>query len=650
VGVLLILIAVAGGALATYLYDDESPLLARVVVGVPLGLTLLGLAGFVLASGMGLSHASILLAAMVTLVPGILALRRAGGRLRSDVLVARDMVLGRARHPDRWTITLTLLAGAAVWLVRRLYERAMLEGADGSISTGVDHNIGDLPFHIAVINSFVHGRNFPPEHPELAGVRLTYPFLVDFVGAMLVGAGAGLRDALFAVNVTLALALVALVFRWASHVTRDRLAAVITAFLIFFSGGFGFRLLLRDTDATAGGLVGLLRHLRHDYTILATGELRWGNVFITMLMPQRSILMGMPLVLAVWVLWWQALGPEAADQEGDRRRIRRLLAGAGAMTGLMPLVHSHAFAVTMAVAVVVAVAGGRMRDWGSFFFPALALSIPQILWIAVGHSLQAGRFLAWHLGWDRGPRDPLWFWLDNLGLYIPLLIVALVWGWRGGWLSRRLLLFYVPFLACFLVPNVLQLSPWIWDNIKFLIWWHVASAPLIALLLVRVWRRGGVWRTAAGLAFVLLTLSGALDVWRVASKAIEIRIYDAAAVAFGHRIRAVTPRGSIVLHAPTYNSEVYLAGRRSVLGYPGHTWSQGLDAGTRGEDVRAIYAGGPDAAGLLSRYGVGYVLIGPRERELESGIADAFFDRLRLIAESADYRLYALESRDASHP
>jgi len=292
------------------------------------------------------------------------------------------------------------------------------------------------------------------------------------------------------------------------------------------------------------------------------------------------------------------------------------------------------------MAVAAAVLGRRLRDWRSFFVPALVLSVPQLVWLAVGASVQAGRFLAWHLGWDRGTRNPLWFWLDNLGLFIPLLIMALAWGWRGGWLSKRHLLLYVPFLACFLVPNVLQLSPWIWDNIKFLIWWHVASAPLVALLLARVWRRGGAWRAAAGLAFVLLTLSGGLDVFRVASKTIEVRIYDAAAVAFGHRIRAVTPPGSIVLHAPTYNSEVFLAGRRSVLGYPGHTWSQGLDAGTREDDIRAIYAGGPAAAGLLSGYGIGYVLVGPRERDLDSGIDEVFFESLRLIAESADYRLY----------
>ena len=598
---------------------------------------------------MGLTGASIALAAAAALAPGLFALRRdRGALLVSDARVARDVLAGRLRYPDRWTAALAALGISTVWLVRRLFERAMFEGGDGTIYTGVDHNIGDLPFHIALIHGFVYGANFPPEHPELAGVRLTYPFLVDFVTAILVRSGRGLRDAMFVVNVTLALALVALLFRWASLVTRDRLAAVATPLLVLLSGGFGFRLLARDVDPTQGGLVGLLPRMWHDYTILGTGELRWGNVIVTMLLPQRAILMGMPLVIAVWALWSQALA-EPATEEGTRRG-RRLLAGAGMITGLLPLVHAHAFAVTIAVALAIAILGRRLREWRFFFAPAFALSLPQIAWLAVGSGLHAGQFLDWQVGWDRGTRNPFWFWLDNLGLFIPLLVVALLRGWRRRWLSKRVLLLYLPFVACFLIPNLLRLSPWIWDNIKILIWWHVASAVIVAMLLARVWRRGGGWRVAAALAFFLLTLSGALDVGRVASKTIQIAIYEGPAVAFAHRIRAVTPPRSIVLHAPTYNSEVYLAGRRSVLGYLGHTWSQGLDAGTREEDVRAIYAGRPEADALLSAYGVGYVLVGPRERDLERGIDDTFLDRLRLIAESADYRLYAIESRDARQP
>ena len=628
------LTAVAGGTLATYLYDDECPLPGRIAAGAPAGLALLGLVGFAAASLLGFGPLSRALASLLALVPGLVAVRRHRSRMRADALLARDVALGRLRHPDRWTVAVSALAVAGTWLTWRVYESAMFEGQDGGIYTGVDHNLGDLPFHIGVVNSFVYRDNFPPEHPELAGVRLTYPFLVDFVTAMLMRAGAGLRGALFTVNVVLALSLVALLFRWASHLTRDRLAAVITPLLILFSGGFGFRLLAEDVDPMQGGLVGLLPRLWHDYTILPAGELRWGNLVITMLMTQRSILLGMPLVIAVWILWGQAM-------EAEPLRARRFLAGAGAITALLPLAHAHAFVVTLAVAAVVALCGRRAREWAWFFAAALALGAPQLLWLARGSALQAAHFLAWHVGWDRGGRSPLLFWLDNLGLFLPLLLIALIWGAMDGWLKHRVLLLYLPFLACFVLPNLLQLSPWIWDNIKFLVWWHLASAPIVALLLARVWRYGGGWRFMAGLALVVLTVSGALDVWRVASRAIELTIYDGPAVAFAYRIRAVTPPGAIVLHAPTYNSEVYLAGRRSVIGYPGHTWSQGLDAGTREEDVRAIYAGSPEAEALLSKYGVGYVLVGPREMEMRSAVDEAWLERFRLIAESASHRLYA---------
>ena len=546
------------------------------------------------------------------------------------------MIAGRVRHPDRWTAALALFGAGAAWLVVRVFSRAMIAGDDGGISTGVDHNLGDLPFHIAVITSFVYGDNFPPEHPELAGVRLTYPFLVDFASALLMRAGASLHDALFFVNVILGLSLAALLFRWASHVTRDRLAAVATPVLVFFSGGLGFRFLARDVDPGAGGLVGLLSGLTHDYTIQMTGHLRWGNLVITMLMPQRSILLGMPLVVAVWTLWWQAL---REDQEPARER--RMMTGAGVITGLLPLVHSHAFAVTLAVGGALVLLTRRLRGWAAYFAAAVIVAAPQVAWFLSDSALQTKRFLAWHIGWDRGTQGPLAFWLDNLGLFIPLLVLGLAWGLSAGWLPRRVALFYAPFAFCFIVPNLLQLSPWIWDNIKFLVWWHVASAPIVALALVRIWRIGGGLRALAAVLFVALTLAGGLDVWRVASKTIDHALYDGPSVTFGHRVRAVTRPGAIVLHAPVYNSEVYLAGRRSVIGYPGHPWSQGLDAGTREEDVRHIYTGAADADALLARHRVDYILLGPREMEM-AGLSYPAIERYRLVAESARHRLYAV--------
>ena len=97
----------------------------------------------------------------------------------------------------------------------------------------------------------------------------------------------------------------------------------------------------------------------------------------------------------------------------------------------------------------------------------------------------------------------VFFWLRNTGLLIPLLVAAFVWRGDGGGrlVPGRLARFYVPFALCFVVPNLFQLSPWIWDNIKFMVWWHVASAVLVALLLARLWRMGPWPRVAAGMKF-----------------------------------------------------------------------------------------------------------------------------------------------------
>ena len=90
----------------------------------------------------------------------------------------------------------------------------------------------------------------------------------------------------------------------------------------------------------------------------------------------------------------------------------------------------------------------------------------------------------------------VWFWFVNTGLFIPLLVVCL--AWRGKFaLPPRLLKFYAPFLLCFIVPNLVKVAPWIWDNIKVLFLWYVASVPLVAWLLARWWQQRSAFRWLA---------------------------------------------------------------------------------------------------------------------------------------------------------
>jgi hypothetical protein len=606
---LVLVIAVLAGAALVSLADRAAPVDALLCAGAPVGIALLGLVGYILASLFGLTPLSVGLSVAV-LAPCLLIWSRPGAAPR---LPARRRV---------WRLLFWAAAGVALWAV---FDRVFIERADGGIATGDDHNLGDLPFHLAIITGFAHGSNVPPEHPELAGVPLTYPFLVDFVAAQLVTAGASLRRALLFENLALGLGLVGLLYRLGLRTTRSTRAALLTVLLALLNGGFGFWRFFSQ----GGSPLARLALLGRDYTMSWDGALRWGNALLVLFIPQRSFLIGAPLALLIWILWWGGV-VEAAGEAAQRRR----MCAAGVVAGLMPLAHMHSFAVVLGLGACLALLFPRPKVWGLFFGIALLVALPQLAWLGRGSAVHGGSFLAWQTGWDRGGRNPILFWLDNTGLFLPLLALAYAWARR-----RRLARFAAPFLLLFLVPNLLRLSPWMWDNIKFLYFWYLGSVPLVAALLARLARRS--WSgaaLAAGLTLVL-TLSGALDLWRIASRQIENGIFDGAGVRLAALLVQQTPPRALILHAFRYDSPVYLSGRRTLLGYTGHIPSQGLEIGDRETVVRRIYEGPPDSEAMLRRYGVDYVLVGPGERA-DLRVNEAWLQRLRQVAAVGPYVLY----------
>src|SRR5205085_5160780 len=164
---LLALAATAGATALTYLYDGEALLWSRLCAGVCLGFAVLGLAGFVLASWLGMTPAALLFAGAFSASPLLLMVRGgpralAGRDLREGLRAARRALTLRDRGAG---VALAFYAAAALlfWLV---FAHAMYSDARG-VFTGVGTNIGDLPFPIAVVSGFAYGDNFPPPHPEV---------------------------------------------------------------------------------------------------------------------------------------------------------------------------------------------------------------------------------------------------------------------------------------------------------------------------------------------------------------------------------------------------------------------------------------------------------------------------------------------------
>lgn len=628
--------AVAGGTLLTWLVHPAWPLGVRLAAGTALGVTIQGLAGLAGAYVFGFERGALpcaWAAACASLV--LLAWRPLRNRVGASLAASWRCLTTRAewsrerrRDAAAWVLgTIALLA---------VFDRALLVMPAG-LGTGVEHNLGDLPFHLAVASGFAWGANIPPQHPELAGVRLTYPYLGDFVAALWVRSGSPLPRAFRMQPVLLAPALVVLLWQWGLALTRDRRAARLVPLLVLMSGGLGFLWFAADLRAADAGLLDVMLHLPRDYTILPRGPLRWGNSVLTLLIPQRGFLLALPLVLIVWSLWAEALTlttTEAASPQGDGP----LLLGSGFVAGLLPLVHGHSFAAVTALGAALAVLFPR-RAWRAFFAASLLLGVPQALLLAHGSALRASAFVGFQVGWDRGTLNPLVFWLLNTGAFLPLLAPALALA------APRLRRFHAPFALLFVVPNLLRLSPWIWDNVKFLFLWFVGAAPLVAGLVARL--ASGRWprQLVATAAVLVLTLSGALGLWRVGSRQVALPLFDADGLAFARRVAEVTPPRARLLNWPTHDAPTLLSGRPAVLGYPGHIWSQGLDAGRRELDVAAFYAGAPGADEVLRRYGVDFVVVGPQERPHCAAGVETALARLPLAAAVGPYRLYDVRRR-----
>jgi len=640
--------AIAGGVLATYAYDVDAPPVSRLFTGTLTGLLAWALVGLGLGLAGGLGSATVVISSVVTALP-LLGLVRASVRAHvgADMAAMRRALDAAAGHPTPGMLACVTGAGAvgvALWLV---LDHVLIQNA-GGISTGYVNNLGDLPFHLQVITSFAYGANFPPQDPTYAGTALTYPFLADYLSAMFVAAGASLRDALLLPNFLLGLSLVGVMVRWTHLLTRSRLAAAIAPALVLLSGGLGWLMLADDARVSGQGVVGAILTPPHDYTILGDSIWRWGNAITALLVTQRSLLFGLPVAVLVFTLTWRSLR-EHADPGWNGPRARQLLA-AGLLTGALAIVHTHTLLVVLGTSFFQGLLfrewrAQRWRGWVLYLLGAAALGLPGALLLTLGSTANAGTFFGFELGWDHGSTDPVIFWLANTGLFMPLLLVGLLAGRVPGLRGRtiagpRLALFLLPFLAWFIVPNVLRLAPWVWDNVKVLFYFWVGFAPLVALVLARWWSRSRALGRAVVVGVLLsMTLAGSIDIWRASSGQTVYEEFNRDGIALAAAIRAKTPPDALILNAPTWNPPVFLTGRRSLMGYPGQTWSRGLPYTDRERDIRAIYAGGPDALALLRQYRVDFVEVTPLERT-SMPVSDAFFASMRVIAQSGDYQLY----------
>lgn len=632
----------AAGFGLTYLIGVPLILEERIVFGAVLGATAVAGAGFVLALVVrDITLLTVLLALGIVLAVSGVAFVLWRRLIVAEIVDARTRWLAYPRSPGHpWPLAAVLVV-CGLWTVHFLHQAYVF--TPSGLFAGYVNIWGDWAAHLSFAGSFAYGHNFPPEYPIDPGHRLGYPFMIDFLAATLVPLGSPLTSTLVMTSGLLGLAFPGVLYLAALRFAGGRAAAAIAVFVFVLGGGLGFYLLLGDIQHS--GFAALV-HLPREYTLNRDLNFQWLNPVLAYLVPQRSTLFGFSLTLILLVILWLA----ATGGSGWRPFVF-----AGVVAGVMPVYHVHAYGTVVALSFFWALLTRRIQ-WLGFFIPAAVIGVPILLWMwppanlsicGDGISLRGYCLeLGWlsYLDWQRdgaiwfGP-DFVSFWIKNTSVFIPLLVAG---HFVRSWFQTGFVTWFTPMWLWFLVPNVIVLQPWDWDNTKFFIFWALLGSIVVGGVLSRMFQRGLGSAIVATALLAVLVLAGALDLTRASDYSVSANQFtDTRGLDVAGWVRGHTSPNAVFAVAPEHNSPIpTLAGRRVLIGYPGWLWTYGLpDYVQKGDDDKRILKGDPSAGDLVIKYGVDYVMIGPQEIPL--GASRAYWDEHgTLVYDNGEYAVY----------
>jgi len=486
----------------------------------------------------------------------------------------------------------------------------------------------DLGLHMSLASSFAHATRLTLDFSLFHGTEIGYPFLVDFFTGMMVRLGTSWRLAFLLPSGVLLLGFVGLLLNFSFRLLKSIRAAWIHLAIILFSGSvWGFVIYLEDAWQKGWKVA-----LTQDYSNLAGRNLNFANFLTSHLLPQRSYLMGITcfLVAMLMLLTWE-----------KERKIAQAVV-IGCFVGLLPLVHVYTFFIIVGVlgifvAWITLDERGLPEGWWQALIAIVVLGGPQVVW-QFSTSYHAS-FTHQQFGWMTPPdTSVLLFWLRNVGLAIPLVILSPFMVRKvPGRLIRTLMIMGI---VLFLAGNVRIFQPNIWDNMKLFTYAYMflmlpVAGWLASLSVISWWG----W-LPAGLILLSLTGTGIATVYRESAMP-PYSFLDTDALALGDYMLANVPADSVILTSDEPHDPVaLLGGYPIVMGYAGWIWSYGIDYGPRQEDVENMLAGNDNAGSLLQKYGVQYVVVSQSDR-VNLYINDGYFlTHDQLMAQVGTWTIY----------
>lgn len=487
------------------------------------------------------------------------------------------------------------------------FAKEMYQVKEEGLFVGQVNLYGDLVLHLSLINKFLETGKILPDSPIYAHSKINYPIFADLITAQIAKI-TGIDFALFITTFFAGLLVILVARLFTLNFVKNEKVVFLALLMFFLNGGLGFIYFFQDLFASQKSPIEFLLSMPHEYTDIKDQGYWWINSYLAYFLPQRGFLFAFPITLVLLLLLYLGY---------LKKRISYFLI-AGLLAGVLPLVHAHSLFLLFLLSlffVPISIYFSKSKEkpkilfgWFIFSFLTAILALPIMSSIFQNQSLF--KFIRFDPGWT-SKENIFWFWLKNLGVFLPALIITLAWLYRN---KKFLLTLYVPFVAIFLISNIFVFQPWEFDNSKLLIYWYFTSSIVVAYFLYEVFFSEGLGRKISGTIIVFLMIfTGSLDIFRTFTKVTNYQIFSKEDVAIARSAINLTDKNGVLLTAPVHNHPIVaLTGRSTLVGYHGWLWTHGIDYLQRAADVEKIYQD-QNFEQLVSMYRIRYITVGPHE-------------------------------------
>lgn len=590
-----------------------------------------------------------------------------------------------------------------LYFILVLNTHTLLVKEDGSLYAG-QVTYGDMNMHLGFITSIAVQGTFPPEYSIFPGAAISYPFLCDSISSSLYVFGSSLR---FAYILPMLVAVLQVfygfyvfLFEW----FKKQSVALTGWILFFFCGGFGFIYFLDGVLSDPSIFTRIFKDFYMTPTNCTDYNLRWVNVIVDMLIPQRASLFGWAMLFPILALLYKSVF--------QNKKYFLLI---GVLIGGMPMIHTHSFLVLgmvcagwclcwlwrltpwngkittwvkqyvvfiivglllimevirfyanvipsnvlmmipitiIGICVIAGIYGlyhaykeKKLKEffesWGVLLLVVLLLAIPQLVTWTFKQASE-GSFLQGRFNWVNELDPYIWFYIKNLG-FVALLVIPSFVRCR-----KEDLKIIFPGILLWILAEFIQFQPNSYDNNKILYPAYALLCGVVASYLVEVFTKIKEKKNriiTIVIVFFICTISALLTLGR--EYVSEYQLYNKNQVAAAEYIEKNAPKDAVILTDTRHNNAISsLTGRNIVCGTGTFLYFHGVGYSDREAQIAKIYENVEESKELLEKYKIDYILVSEYERGSYPNINEEIIKRnYNIVFESEGLMLYAVSER-----